>query len=303
MTAFLLGSDPELMLQEAATKRLRSAIEVIVEGKGAGRPLDDSGQNTVLHDNVLIEMNTTPAADEDALIQTMRTTLQRVSGLVQQQGLQLLLQASAEFPEEELSHPEARVFGCDPDYDAYRRAINQVPPDAPYRPFRSAGGHLHIGKHTDQNINEMLDDAFGKMEVVKALDVFCAVPAVFLEKDETARPRRELYGRAGCHRPKDYGVEYRALSSWWLASPEHTRLVWRLTDTALQVAVQHQLPALITRLGGEGHLQQVINQMQVAEARQIFETHLVPLLPDATVALARALDAQLPVNNLSAWKI
>ena len=241
-TKFNLGCDPELFLRDSVTKALVSAVPIIPEGKGEGRVLDSTGQNCVIHDNVLIEFNTLPKGDVEGFTANIAVTMGFIQEIVAKSGLELHLQASAEFPEDQLC-AESRIFGCDPDFGCYPPGMNYMPAEAAEQPFRSAGGHLHIGKHEDSpELNEMLDleDGSGKFRVVKALDVFIGIISTFVEKDETAAARRELYGKAGAHRPKPYGVEYRACSPWWLASPKHTKLVYALTNAALTVALDEE---------------------------------------------------------------
>ena len=48
------------------------------------------------------------------------------------------------------------------------------------------------------------------------LDVYLGLDSLTYDKDVE---RRELYGKAGAFRPKEYGVEYRVLSNAWLISP------------------------------------------------------------------------------------
>jgi len=301
---FLLGSDPELFLRDPETKELRSAIPVIAEGKMAPRPLATGG--AVLHDNVLIEFNTIPADTPEKFTAIIGTALKEISSLAAAKNTELLLQASANFPNSQLQGYEASAFGCDPDFDAYALAINHVPADAAHKPFRSAGGHLHIGAHKeDKELAELLLDesGLGKVRVVKALDIFVGLMSVFLDKDVTAAARRGLYGKAGAHRPKTYGVEYRACSSWWLATPEHTHLIYDLSAKALAVALDEELfVELIEDLGGAEELQRVINESDIATARKLYEEHLHPLLDEELHNRIEQVDT-MPAAELSqAWE-
>lgn len=299
---FLLGSDPELMLCDAKLGDLKSAIPVIQEGKGAGRPIDETGVNAVLHDNVLVEFNTAPAPSEEAFVSTIGSVLKNIEGIVRKADMRLFLRASADFPEEELNHPEARIFGCDPDFDAYLLRPNIVPPGAEMLPFRSTGGHLHIGKGKNEDINKILEDPYGKIDVVRSLDIFCGIPSVFLDKDPTAAARRKLYGGAGAHRPKPYGVEYRTLSSWWLATPSHTRLVYRLTAEALKCLVQGDLKEL-TEAIGQDEIISVINNSEVEKAESIFKEHIYPRLDRKTKILATKLSKFTFSTLQEGWKL
>jgi hypothetical protein len=304
---FTLGSDPELFLRDSKSKQLRSAVPIIPEGKGDGRKLDSTGQNCVIHDNVLIEFNTLPKTDSDGFVTNIASVLGNIQKIVAKSGLELHLQASADFPEDQLC-AESRIFGCDPDFGVYPTpGMNYIDDTAAEQPFRSAGGHLHIGKHKgNPELNEMLDleDGSGKVRVVKAMDIFIGIISVFLEKDSTAAARRDLYGKAGAHRPKPYGVEYRACSPWWLATPEHTKLVYALTNAALAVCLDEEdLEDLSDDIGGEDEIQSIINDSRENDAFAVFERNLMPILGDETNALILSLHEREAEDFRSSWKI
>jgi hypothetical protein len=65
------------------------------------------------------------------------------------------------------------------------------------------------------------------------LDLFAAVPSLFIDQDLTSVKRRGLYGAAGAHRPKNYGVEYRSLGNYWLLTPKHVEYMWDTCDFVL----------------------------------------------------------------------
>lgn len=302
MVKFLLGADPELMLRHKTSGQLVSAIPIIKEGKGAGRPLDKGGQNCVLHDNTLVEFNTAPAANEEEFVTTLDFVLKAIQQTLPE-PLELHLQSSADYPASELEDPQARAFGCEPDYNAWLLAMNEVPAGAADRPFRSAGGHIHIGMTTGKtDLNRILDDDYGKVDVVKALDIFPGLISVFLDPDPTAAARRALYGGAGAHRPKPYGVEYRALGNWWLRSPRYARLVYKLTAVALDVLVEGHLPKLINEIGEE-KIQAVINDSDKRQARQLYKKHLVKFLPGEVGLEIQALYSTKPEDFRAAWAL
>lgn len=290
---FQLGSDPELMLRDIKTKELRSAIPIIKEGKGQGRALDDTGENCILHDNVLIEFNTKPAKTRAEFVATIGFILKNASDILAAEGLELHLLTSANFPKSELTCPEAKMFGCAPDYDAYGLTMNKPPAAAARLPFRSTGGHLHIGKHErGAKLRTLLDDPYGKVRVIKALDIIVGITSVFVDKDPTAVIRRRLYGKAGCHRPTEYGVEWRACGPWWLASPDHTNLVHRLTDCALSLAVdEKEFLSVVKELGGEDKIQDIINNSKTEKARMVFKNILHSRLNVTTRALIKHVDS------------
>lgn len=299
---FLLGSDPELLLKRKQDNSVISAIEIVEEGKGFGRPLK-SGAGSVLHDNVLVEVNTNPAETKEEFVTILKNVLADSAKIVDQHGAYLSIQASAEYPDSELEHPEARIFGCDPDYDAWTVDLNQVPPEAPYENFRSAGGHLHIGMgKKNKKLDEILDAPYGKLEVVKALDVFCALPAVFLDKDPTAPARRALYGRAGAHRPKEYGVEYRALGNWWLGSPVTTKLIYELTEAALNTVIDRKCEEVVNKLGKENIIN-TINNSDVKTAKKMYSAVVKKYLSQETQKLCATVERKTTTNLYKEWSL
>ena len=156
----------------------------------------------------------------------------------------------------------------------------------------------------NKDLNDILsqEDGMGKVDVVKALDVFCGLPSVFIDKDPTSAARRALYGGAGAHRPKSYGVEYRALGNWWLRSPKHTSLVYQLTSAALSALVDGQLPKIIEAIG-EDNIQDIINESKIAEAKKVYTKHIKKYVPTKTHALLAAIYKKKTEDFYSAWNI
>lgn len=114
--------------------------------------------------------------------------------------------ASWEFEDEELTHPDAWVFGCEPDINAWTGEINPKPHAAEPN-LRSCGGHVHIG------IPNM--SSKDKFRLIQLLDYYLGFPLSLSDPD---RRRQQLYGKPGAMRFKPYGVEYRTPSNWWWVS-------------------------------------------------------------------------------------
>lgn len=267
---FIAGADPELMIKtdEGA---LTSAIGLVPGTKK--RPRKVSG-GAIQHDNVMAEFNVNPADSSEELVGNMRSVLKELSAIVSPNVL--VVQASAEFPDRELRHQKARIFGCDPDFDSWTLSMNQIDARATMSNFRSAGGHFHIGKRPETA--QMLDDPYGKVEVVKMLDVFLGIPSVLLDPDPTAPARRRLYGKAGAHRPKPYGVEYRALGNFWVRSPELAELIYALADTAVKLTQSGESQGIIESIGVQ-KVQDVVNESKPKLAASIIDRVLSRFLP------------------------
>jgi hypothetical protein len=96
-------------------------------------------------------------------------------------------------------------------------------------PFRMAGGHIHLGKVENAKWFHQRAE-----RIIKAMDVFCAVPSVALLAGIDDPRRREFYGRAGEFRFQKHGLEYRVLSNAWLRNPGLTHLVLNLARGAFR---------------------------------------------------------------------
>jgi len=108
--------------------------------------------------------------------------------------------------------------------------------------MRSAGGHVHI------------ETSLNKRHVIQACDLFLGVPSVLMDDGEM---RKQLYGKAGCFRPKPYGVEYRTLSNFWIFKKKYIEWVWRNTGRALKF-IETMDPKEMMFLGNE--IRQAINK-------------------------------------------
>ena len=62
------------------------------------------------------------------------------------------------------------------------------------------------------------------------MDLFLGVPSLWLDKDPTSGIRREMYGAAGRYRVKNYGMEYRSLSNFWLQSPRFVEFIYDMSE-------------------------------------------------------------------------
>lgn len=259
--AFSVGTDTEFFLVNKLGK-LVSATKYIKGTKHAPTMLPSGGN--IQQDNVSMEFATPPVVGDGNFEDAIRKTLlEAVSSLPK--GISVFSTASAIFPKSELRDPATRQFGCDPDYDAWQLVVNTVPPGATEKPFRSCGGHLHLG-YQDGSGNDFLLDPYGKVAVVKVLDIVLGIPFTVIDCSEASVNRRSLYGKAGCHRPTDYGVEYRTLSNQWVSSPLTVRLVHSMADDALSIVRSGKHEELFAAVGGEEVVKRVVNGGDVTTA-------------------------------------
>ena len=105
------------------------------------------------------------------------------------------------------------------------------------------------------------------------MDTFHGFISTILDLSEEAVARRQLYGKAGCHRPTEYGVEYRVLSNYWLKSPHLVMLMDSLTQDALRLIREGKDGEIINAVG-ENEVQNIINEGRIEEAEKVLETVL-----------------------------
>lgn len=176
---------------------------------------------TLQEDNVALEYGIPPAATADEFVQHIARVMEASRKWTK--GLSFSKLSCVVFPEDQMEHPNAHIFGCEPDYDAWTKKTNRKP--QPPNPFmRSAGGHIHVETTQDPHL------------VGKYMDLFLSVPAVLM--DEKGQERKKMYGKKGSIRVKPYGVEYRPLSNFWIFEEKYIRWAWWETARALSSDIE-----------------------------------------------------------------
>lgn len=231
-----VGADVEMFLQDEVTNEIISAEGFIQGSKDEPFKFDnnDPYYSTQL-DNVLAEVTIPPVKSADDFAEALTKSINYVRGTLPQ-GISPVALACANLDEKYLMTEQAQLFGCEPDFNAYTRYINEKPWCEDFS-MRSAGGHVHIGfddievpyKGDEELFNYEPDKQ--RCEIVKVLDLFISIPLVLMEPDSK---RKELYGKAGAFRPKSYGLEYRTPSNYYLNSPELMKWVYNSTTNAIE---------------------------------------------------------------------
>lgn len=297
-----LGTDPEFFMKKG--DRYVSSIPHIPGTKHEPASLPNGG--TIQRDNVAVEFATLPANDGADFVEKVRSCMRDALSLIPSDHT-LVVEPSATFDEDQLDHPEAQEFGCDPDYNAYTVEMNEKP-WCGNSGFRSCGAHIHVGGLDDDGKPikglEFLQDFKGKIAMVKGMDLFHGAVSTLLDSSEASVKRRELYGKAGCHRPTPYGVEYRVLSNYWMKTPNLVMLMASMTDDVIAMITSGKLEAILEEVG-EDELQNVINNGDVAAAEKIIENYVKPHMSGATLDLYEMCVEALPqVKDLKAeWGI
>jgi len=275
-----LGADPEFILRDAEG-RLKSAIGVVPGRKEQRYDLGNGHQ--AYYDNVLAECSIKPGASAEEAVENFRDCFKRFAELIQPN--KLCIEASATFPEEDCKHEEAQRFGCDPEICAYDVVVC-APPKPKGSFFRTAGGHVHMGYDggsESENEEDNIDIQWNRTWIIRMCDLFLGVPSILIDHDPTSKARRRLYGNAGRYRQCfDYGVEYRSLGNFWLASPRLVELVYDLgnftVDFVLERGGLHE--ALWDGRVPAERLRQTINEGNEALAEQFLSNVVAEYAPN-----------------------
>lgn len=152
-------------------------------------------------------------------------------------------------------------LGCQPSYNAY--GLKGKPVLDPRKlPYRFAGGHMHFGTY---------NKAPNYKRIVKMLDNILGVWSVGVARDMDHPVRRQYYGLPGEHRMPKYeegfGVEYRVLSNFWLASPAVMQLTWDIGRLCVRLASSLKYSKLWAR--NEDETIDVIGNCDVDRANKI----------------------------------
>lgn len=214
---FKIGCDPELFIKNKYGS-YKSAVGLIGGSKECPLVIDKGGF-AILEDNVAVEFNTKPASSYEEFRSGIHKVLDHLRAKLP--GFEFSKESAVSFPKEELNTPEAQEFGCEPDYDAWMEQVNDKP-KADDKCLRSAGGHIHVGSSIAKS---------NPLAVIRAMDLFLGVPSVVRDNGTL---RRNLYGKAGCFRPKSYGVEYRTLSNFWIWDDNLIHWAYEGTERALE---------------------------------------------------------------------
>jgi hypothetical protein len=225
-----LGADPETFICDE--NEIVSA-EGLTDGgtKKDPKKISEFG-HAIQEDGIMFEYNIPPCKTEDEWVNAHRTCIDYLDILAGIHGYSLSNAVSGFVNKKYLKSLQATTFGCEPDFNVYEKSVNEPP--SSNTNLRCAGGHVAFGyDNPDFSISE---------KIVKSFDMFVTLPALF--KDNDTR-RRELYGKAGSFRVKDFGVECRALSNFWIKSEENMRWVYRQSIKAIETVLNNEIDELI----------------------------------------------------------
>lgn len=257
MSNLYIAADPELFV----TKDGKISSIAGVLGYGKTNKLDLGNGVRIQEDNVLLEFDIDPSDTFSSFDGLIRTALTASETAANSKGFGIdPTKASHFFTKDEIMsfHKSALEFGCEPDYNALTGALYEK--DSSVHPgLRTAGGHVHLGWSHFHEVEPLEQKVIAVM-----CDYFLGLPSLLLDSDDT---RRQLYGKAGCTRFKDYGIEYRSLSNFWINNKDNREFVWDQAKKAFSTAISAEHGELFSRISPE-EIQRVINENDKKLAQQ-----------------------------------
>ena len=194
----VLGSDPEFFF-----KRDGKVVPAMKFLRGGGRVVADGFQG---------ELNPSSNACRQSSGNLIHYALEVADNAATRVGAEVSLNVLEEIDHETFYSVPAheRRFGCSPTKNPHEKTKRPI---GTRTRWRAAGGHIHLG---GQDVKDMCEKDITKL--VSLFDIFCGTATVLLDRDEGNKVRRKYYGRAGEYRLKQYGIEYRVPSNFWLKS-------------------------------------------------------------------------------------
>lgn len=274
-----IGCDPEVFLKEINSDKFISAIGLIGGSKKYPKPITNEG-HFIQEDNVSAEFNIPPCKTAEEMVKHITFVKDYIEDTIAKpNGLIVCVVPSALFDPDQLANDTALEFGCDPDENAWTNETNEINRKGVDAALRVAGGHIHIGyDNPDRRLSK---------ELIKAMDIFLAVPAILIDKDTR---RRLLYGKAGAHRFKKFGVEHRTLSNFWIETPELISWVYKQVHAAVEFV---NYGGIITN---PEQIVEAINTNNIELAIQIVEDYRISL-PENVPMLTEIESTEVEANN------
>jgi hypothetical protein len=229
---WLIGCDPEVFIRSLVTGELVSACGML---PGTKEQPFKVPHGAVQVDGMAAEFNIDPAKNANEFVRNCKSVMKTLDEMIGE-DYELAILPTANFGKEliDAQPDEAKILGCDPDYDAWDEGKQNDAPNVD-TPYRTAAGHIHIG--WTENVNALSGQHRKICEhLIRNLDHYTSF-MMKLEGGDTKR--RQLYGMAGSYRPKSYGCEYRTPSNVWLTSEKTMRLMFRAVKRAIEACVFH----------------------------------------------------------------
>lgn len=213
-----IGTDAEVFVKDLSTGEIQASQGVV---KGSKTKPFKTKHGFVQRDNVLAEVNTKPAKTETAFIKGVKGVLGDLSSILEEHGKIIDISSSHIMDLKYLDHFEASRFYCSRTFNCWDLDEIIKPSVAAAGQLRTASGDIHIGLDFTSMEDQLL--------LARMCEIHIGLPSIAWDKDSR---RRSIYGRAGTFRPKEYGIEYKVPSNFWLANTGRMGWMFRAAKTS-----------------------------------------------------------------------
>lgn len=305
----LIGTDPEFFVVNKGGKVI-SAISIL-EKHPKEKKKQLSSNTQIFYDNIQLEMNISPANSSDRLVNNIRKAINETFESIYPNTI--VAKSQHDFSLDQLMHEDSMVFGCEPEFCAYE--MKQICPPFVEKGngFRTAGGHIHIGDDKGTYPLRASEDllspekAIPIVKLIRMLDIFLGIPSVIMDNDSTSKTRRTMYGKAGSHRIKPYGCEYRPQGNFWLRSPRYSYIVFNLVSYTVNLVKDNEfmkkfIDSELNNLYDWQSVVTCINTQDKKLARKIYENLISKYMPsEYTREIAFLSEMTVSSNLLNEW--
>tara|TARA_R100001082_G_C4359074_1_gene158384 strand:+ start:40 stop:870 length:831 start_codon:yes stop_codon:yes gene_type:complete len=266
-----VGHDAELFLYDQNDNAYPS-VDLVGGSKECPREVNGGA---VQEDNVMAELNIEPCTTARQFVDRTNKVMESLTSIINRHGLHYKVMDYQKFEPKFLKSKQAKMFGCDPDYNIYSSKQNVVDTKLLHKSnVRTAGGHIHIGMD-NPNFHPM-----ARASLVKGCDFYIGLPLTILERESQ---RKAFYGKAGSFRHKEYGIEYRTPSNIWLSNDDTKSWIFRqvkiITNEMFYSLRNNEMPSFERFIldVGENSLQEIINYGYDDDARNLCENYSIEI--------------------------
>ena len=207
-----IGADVEAFLYSNKENRFVPCVGVLPGTKENPFPLPGMPKGyAVQEDNVMVEFNIPPKKTPGQFTTAIHKAVSGVRAMLEEKyptEFRMYFKADARFMQKDLTSQQAKLIGCEPDFNAYEGGVMRRDPP-PIGVHRGAGGHIHLGGD------------FQCPDFIAALFADLSLGVAAYTKLTKAR-RDDWYGKPGVYRPKPYGIEYRSPDCMWAQDQDST---------------------------------------------------------------------------------
>jgi hypothetical protein len=264
------GCDPELFFKQ--------------NGKiiGSEKVLSKNGLeqlSNVVEDGIQVEIHPSSTSCREILAGNIRDIFYNIRRKIKDTDIELDFNSFVNIDIEEMESlsEKSKQFGCATSKNIYDKNAKIEVSDPSKYYFRSAGGHIHLG--VDSGRVSVVHDNI--VDIVKLLDIIVGNTCVLLDREKGNIERRKNYGRAGEFRIKNYGLEYRTLSNFWLRHCTLMSLVFGLSRYAVSIWRSNQAKDFLKSVNYED-VRKAIDTNNITLARKNFNK-IKKLLPQNNI--------------------